>query len=143
MHNFYSRWYNIQWCANVIIYMYLIMLSTSFLQEITLGIFYVTMYLISNFVYYRCWHWILIQNYKIVFSFVFTHVFYNLISAEMWDIHVYYSEVPIIRPPMVLVDSDLNSEQVSKMRPIYIENCFLELKQVVLIAKDGLNIEWS
>ena len=36
---------------------------------------------------------------------------------------------------MVLFDSGLNSEQFSLMRPIYIENCFLVLKQVVLIAR--------
>ena len=43
-----------------------------------------------------------------------------------------YSEVPIIRPPMVLVVSGLNGEQVSLlMRPIYIENCNLVLKLVV------------
>ena len=31
-----------------------------------------------------------------------------------------YSEVPTIRPPMVLVESGQNSEQVSLMRTIYI-----------------------
>ena len=37
---------------------------------------------------------------------------------------------------MVLVKSGLNnSEQVSLMRPIYIENWILVLKQVVLIAR--------
>ena len=55
-----------------------------------------------------------------------------------------YSEVPIIRPPKVLVENGHNSEQVSLMRPIYIENCILVLKQVVLMARvvlisNGLN----
>ena len=36
---------------------------------------------------------------------------------------------------MVLVRNGLNSEQVLLMRPIYIENCILVLKQVVLIAR--------
>ena len=46
-----------------------------------------------------------------------------------------FKEVPIIRPPMVLVESGLNNEQVSLMRPIYIENCISVLKQVILIAR--------
>ena len=55
-----------------------------------------------------------------------------------------YSEIPIIRPPTVLVKSGLDSEQVSLMRPIFIENFILVLKQVVLIARvvlilSGLN----
>ena len=52
-----------------------------------------------------------------------------------------YSGDPIIRPPMVLVESGLNiqcSDQVSLMRPIYIENCISVLKQVVLIARVAL-----
>ena len=36
------------------------------------------------------------------------------------------SEVPIIRPPMVLVESGLNSEQVSLMRHIYVYICKLD-----------------
>ena len=36
---------------------------------------------------------------------------------------------------MVLVKSDLNSEQVSLMRPIYIEKYILVMKQVVLVAR--------
>ena len=39
-----------------------------------------------------------------------------------------YSEVPIIRPPMILVESGLNDEQVLLMKPIYIEKCILVLK---------------
>ena len=35
---------------------------------------------------------------------------------------------------MVPVKSGLDSEQVSLLRPIYIEKCILVLKQVVLIA---------
>ena len=46
-----------------------------------------------------------------------------------------YSEVPLITPPMVVVESGLNSEQVSSMKPICIENCILVLKQVVLIVR--------
>ena len=54
-----------------------------------------------------------------------------------------YSEVWIIRPPMVLDESGLNSEKVSLMRLICIENCISVLKQVVLIVRmvsisDGL-----
>ena len=46
---------------------------------------------------------------------------------------------------MVLVESGLNSVQISLMRPTYIEQSILELKQVVLIARvvlisSGLNI---
>ena len=44
-----------------------------------------------------------------------------------------YSEVPIIRPPMVVVENGLNSDLVTLMRPIYIEKCILILKQVVLV----------
>ena len=44
-----------------------------------------------------------------------------------------YSEVQIIRPPMVLVESGLNSKQVSLMRFIWVENCISVLKQVVKI----------
>ena len=33
----------------------------------------------------------------------------------------HYSELPLIRPPMILVESGLNSEQVSLIRTIYIE----------------------
>ena len=52
-------------------------------------------------------------------------------------IHTYsiYSEVPIIRPPGVLVGSGLNSEQVSLRRPIYIEKYILVMKQVILLAR--------
>ena len=42
---------------------------------------------------------------------------------------------PLIKPPMVLVERGLNSEQVSLIKPIYIENCILVLKQVVLITR--------
>ena len=41
------------------------------------------------------------------------------------DVHRYrYSEVPIVRPPMVLVENGLNSEQVSLMRPICVEKMY-------------------
>ena len=42
--------------------------------------------------------------------------------------------------PLVLVESGLNSEQASLMRPIYIENFILVLKQVVLIAREVLSL---
>ena len=44
----------------------------------------------------------------------------------------------LVKPPMVLVESGLNSEYASLMSPIYIENCILVFKQVVLIAKVAL-----
>ena len=43
--------------------------------------------------------------------------------------------VRLIRPPIVLAESGLNSEQVSLMRPIYIEKCISILKQIVLIER--------
>ena len=45
------------------------------------------------------------------------------------------SEVPIIRPPIVHVESGLYSEQVSLIRPFNIEKWSWVLKQVVLIAR--------
>ena len=36
---------------------------------------------------------------------------------------------------MVLVESGLNTEQVSLIRPIYIRKCILVLKQVILITE--------
>ena len=46
---------------------------------------------------------------------------------------------------MVIVENGLNtSEQVSLMRPIYIEECILLLKQVNISARvDRVNLEWS
>ena len=40
------------------------------------------------------------------------------------DQHKYikYNKVPLIRPPMMHTEVGLNSEQVSKMSPIYIEH---------------------
>ena len=59
--------------------------------------------------------------------------------------HIYfiYSKVPIIGPPIVPVKSGLDSEQVSLMSPIYIDNCILVLKQVgskdwVVLISGGL-----
>ena len=46
-----------------------------------------------------------------------------------------YREISLIRPPMVLDTSTLNTEQVSLTRPIWIENCILVLKQMVLIVR--------
>ena len=54
-----------------------------------------------------------------------------------------HSEVPIIRPPMVHVESGLYSEQVSLIRPIYIEKSVLVLTRVVLIARVVLIWGWS
>ena len=45
------------------------------------------------------------------------------------------AKFPLIRPPMVLLESGLNSEKVSLITPIYIVNCILVLKQVVLIKR--------
>ena len=49
---------------------------------------------------------------------------YRIISrirnVEIQETYI-YNEVPIKTPPMVIVKSVLNSEQVSLMRPIYIE----------------------
>ena len=41
---------------------------------------------------------------------------------------------------MVLVESGLNSEHVSLMRPIYMENC---IETSGLNNEGGLNFEWS
>ena len=43
-----------------------------------------------------------------------------------------HSEFLIITPLMVLVENGLNSEQVSLKKTIYIENCILVIKQLVL-----------
>ena len=56
--------------------------------------------------------------------------------------YISYREVLLTRPPMVLVESGLNSEQVSLMRPFYIEKCILVQKQVVH-SDGGLNFKWS
>ena len=47
-------------------------------------------------------------------------------------LEVTYSEVQLIRPPMI--ENGLNSEQISQMKPIYIENVFFdaEIVRVVL-----------
>ena len=50
-----------------------------------------------------------------------------------------YSEVPIMRPPIKLVESVLNREQVSLMRPIGIENCITSGRNSV----SGFNFKWS
>ena len=61
------------------------------------------------------------------FSFFFSS--FNIIFCLL-----YYSEV-LLRPQIVLVESGLNSDQVSLTRPIYIEKCILVQKQVVLIVR--------
>ena len=50
-----------------------------------------------------------------------------------------YSDVPIIRPHMVLVESDLNREQVSLMRHIYIEKKCFSTETNGINSKDGLD----
>ena len=59
-----------------------------------------------------------------------------------------YSEVQIIRPPLVLAEYGLNSQQVSLMRHIDLKKFILILKQVVLMARvvlisSGLNSKTS
>ena len=44
---------------------------------------------------------------------------------------------------MTLVESGLNNEQVSLMRPIYTENCIFGTKTSGLNSEGGLNFEWS
>ena len=63
---------------------------------------------------------------------------------QLYRYNGYYSECPIIRPPIILVESGLNGEHVSFMRPIQIENCTLVSKQRSgLNSEGGLNFEWS
>ena len=50
-----------------------------------------------------------------------------------------YSEVPIIRPLMVLVECLFNSEQVSLMRLIYFEST----ETSGLNSEGGLSFGWS
>ena len=55
-----------------------------------------------------------------------------------------YSEVPIIRPTNGSGQkSGLNSEQVSLMRPIYIEKLHLGTETNGLNIEGGLNYKWS
>ena len=54
-----------------------------------------------------------------------------------------YSEVLIIRPPMVVVENGLNSEQVSLTSPIYIEKIHFSTETSGLNSEGGLDIEWS
>ena len=49
-----------------------------------------------------------------------------------------YSEIPIIRPPIVLIGSDFNSEQVSLMRPFTLKNAFYT-ETSGLNSEGGLN----
>ena len=53
-----------------------------------------------------------------------------------------YSEVSIIRPPMVLVESDINSEQVSLMRPLTLK-LYFGTETSGLNGEGGLNFELS
>ena len=57
---------------------------------------------------------------------------------------VKFGKLAFCIPPLVYVECGHNTEQVSLIRPIYIEKCILVLKQVVLIARvvlilSGLN----
>ena len=53
-----------------------------------------------------------------------------------------YSEVPLIRPPMVFVESGLNNEQASLTRPIYIEKkMHFDTETCGLTSECGLNSE--
>ena len=44
---------------------------------------------------------------------------------------------------MVLVESGLNSEQVSSLCPIYIDKMYFVTKTSGLNSEGGLNFEWS
>ena len=50
---------------------------------------------------------------------------------------------PAKRPPMLLVDSGLNSEQVSIMRPIYISIIQFGTETSGFNSRGGLTFEWS
>ena len=60
-----------------------------------------------------------------------------------------YSEVPLIRSPIVLVESGLNREQISLMRPIYMEKMYfcIGTSHVIDLNNDnndgGLTLKWS
>ena len=71
-----------------------------------------------------------------VYFIIFTTCVYKFTN-------VMYSEYPIIRPLMVLVESGLNSEQVSLMSLIYVEKMYLLMKKGGLIARDVLNLSGS
>ena len=61
-------------------------------------------------------------------------------TADKYDSrYLYLFYIPITRPLIILVESGLISEQVSLMRPIYIEN----FGTCVLYSEGGLNFEWS
>ena len=54
----------------------------------------------------------------------------------------FYSEVPLIRPLMVLAKSGLNNEQESLPRPIYIGKIHFGTETRGLKNESGLNLEW-
>ena len=58
-------------------------------------------------------------------------------------VNMQYNEVSIIRPPLVLVESGLSTEQVSLMRTIYIEKMYFGTETRGLNIEGGLNFEWS
>ena len=62
------------------------------------------------------------------------YAYHNVTQLKYKNMLMYYSEVLIIRPLMVLVENGPNMEQVSGI---------LEMKQVVLINWGGLNFWWS
>ena len=71
----------------------------------------------------------------IIIYLLFRTILFKL--ASNWctsSVSYKYREIPIIRPPMVLIESGINNEQVSLMRPICTENCISVLKQVVLLG---------
>ena len=61
--------------------------------------------------------------------------FTNPLLIQANFLRMEYSEVPLIRPSTVPVESGLNGKQVSLMRPISIEKCILILKRVALIGR--------
>ena len=84
---------------------------------------------IQNFMFcsFTCFRSIITQF--VISSNRMKYLSFPLILDTGWK----YSEVPLIRPPMTLVKSNLKSEQVL-MRPLCIENCISILKQTVLIG---------
>ena len=61
----------------------------------------------------------MLSSYDVqIFVFYYNHQFKCINNSDL------YSEVPLIRPPMVLVENSLNGEQVSLMRHIFIGKCF-------------------
>ena len=66
----------------------------------------------------------------VCYTSVIVRILYIHVHIHVHNFSSIYSEVPLIRPPMVLVESGLNREQVSLMRSFT-----LVLKQVFLIVR--------